>query len=240
MEGWIMLHRKLLDNPIFKNHKLLQVFIYCLLKASHKEHDQLVGDQMVKLKSGDLVTGRKAISIKTGLSEQNVRTALNRLEKLQKLTIRPTSKYSVISIVNWNTYQQTNQQVTNGQPTSNQQVTTNKNVNNDKECKEILVQDANAPKPVGTMLTNQQPFPIYKTDVELWADTYPAVNIIPELKKINAWLDANPTKRKTERGMKKFINNWLSRAQDNPRQSAPQAKQTHATYTDIVNDENFW
>lgn len=114
------------------------------------------------------------------------------------------------------------------------------NIKQEPLNKDIIVQDANAPKPVGTMLTNQQPFPIYKTDVELWTDTYPAVNIIPELKKINAWLDANPTKRKTERGMKKFINNWLSRAQDNPRQSAPQAKQTHATYTDIVNDENFW
>ena len=42
--GWVKLHRKLVDNPIFKNDKLFRVFMYCLLKASHKDHDQLVGD----------------------------------------------------------------------------------------------------------------------------------------------------------------------------------------------------
>lgn len=124
-----MLHRKLLDNPVFKNHKLLQTFLFCLLKASHKEHEVLVGDSLVLLKEGELATGRKAISSATGLTEQNVRTALSKLEKLQILTINPTSKYSIISITNWDQYQQANQQVTSCQPTSNQQVTTNNNVN---------------------------------------------------------------------------------------------------------------
>jgi len=124
-----MLHRKLLNNPIFKNHKLLQVFLYCLLKASHKEHDQMIGDSVVHLKKGQLVTGRNAIAASTGLTHQNVRTALNRLKSLSILTIKPTTKYSIISITNWDQYQQTNQQVTNSQPTSNQQVTTNKNGN---------------------------------------------------------------------------------------------------------------
>ncbi|HIA6871830.1 TPA: DnaD domain protein, partial [Staphylococcus aureus] len=43
MTGWIKLHRKLLDSPIFQNEKLFKVFAYCLMKASHKEHTQLVG-----------------------------------------------------------------------------------------------------------------------------------------------------------------------------------------------------
>lgn len=131
MEGWIMLHRKLLDHAIFKNHKLLQVFLYCLLKASHKEHTQLVGDQLVTLQPGQLATGRKAIASKTGLTEQNVRTALNKLEKCGILTIRKTNKFSIVSIVKWNDHQQINQQVTSKQPASNQQVTTNNNVKNE-------------------------------------------------------------------------------------------------------------
>ena len=129
-KGWISLHRKLLDNPIFKNHKLLQTFLYCLLKATHDDYELLIGDQMVSLKSGQLATGRKAISQATNLTEQNVRTALNKLEKLGILTIKPTSKYSIITVAAWDTYQQNNQQVTNNQPTSNQQVTTNNNINN--------------------------------------------------------------------------------------------------------------
>lgn len=129
-QGWVCVHRQLLDNPIFKNDKLFRVFMYCLLKASHSEHDQLIGDSVVPVKSGEFVTGRKSISSATGLTEQNVRTALNKLEKLSILTIKSTNKYSIISIVNWNKYQQSNQQVTSKQPASNQQVTTNNNGNN--------------------------------------------------------------------------------------------------------------
>lgn len=128
-QGWVCVHRQLLDNPIFKNDKLFRVFMYCLLKASHTKHDQIVGDCIVPLEKGDLATGRKAISAGTGLTIQNVRTSLLKLEKLQILTIKPTSKYSVISITNWNIYQQTNHQLTINQPSSNHQVTTNNNVN---------------------------------------------------------------------------------------------------------------
>jgi len=50
--------------------------------------------------------------------------------------------------------------------------------------------------------------------IALWKDTYPAVDVVQELKKMVAWLDSNPIKRKTRRGIDRFINNWLSREQD--------------------------
>jgi len=134
-KGWVKLHRKLLDSPVFKNYKTMQVFMFCLLKATHEDYEEIVGDQFVKLSPGQLVTGRKAIAAATKLSEQNTRTALKKLEKLEILTINPQSKYSIISITNWDEYQETNQQPTNSQPTSNQQVTTNKNTKNTKNNK---------------------------------------------------------------------------------------------------------
>lgn len=48
----------------------------------------------------------------------------------------------------------------------------------------------------------------------IWREAYPAVDVESELKKMTAWCDSNPTKRKTRRGVEAFINNWLSRAQD--------------------------
>lgn len=111
--------------------------MYCLLKASHKEHEQLIGDSIVQLKQGQLATGRNAISAATGLTPQNVKTAISKLKTLGILTSKPTNKYSIISIVNWDCHQQDNQQVTNSQPASNQQVTTNKNVKNEKNGKNI-------------------------------------------------------------------------------------------------------
>ena len=50
--------------------------------------------------------------------------------------------------------------------------------------------------------------------IELWKETYQAVDVEQELKKMVAWCDSNPTRRKTKRGIAKFINGWLSRKQD--------------------------
>ena len=50
--------------------------------------------------------------------------------------------------------------------------------------------------------------------IALWKETYPAVDIEQELREMAAWSDANPAKRKTRRGIGRFINSWLSREQD--------------------------
>lgn len=43
---------------------------------------------------------------------------------------------------------------------------------------------------------------------------YPAVDVAAELRKARGWLIGNPTKRKTERGILRFLHTWLARAQD--------------------------
>src|ERR1039457_3148942 len=66
-------------------------------------------------------------------------------------------------------------------------------------------------------LANGREYPIYEKLVDVYKAAYPGVDIMAEFPKIRAWLVSNPTKRKTFRGMSRFINNWLSKAQDNPR-----------------------
>lgn len=51
-------------------------------------------------------------------------------------------------------------------------------------------------------------------DVALWKDCYPAVDVEQELLKMAAWSDGNPKLRKTRKGVRRFITNWLARAQD--------------------------
>ena len=50
-----------------------------------------------------------------------------------------------------------------------------------------------------------------------WEQLYPAVDIKQELREMRGWLLVNKTKRKTRRGIGKFIVNWLSREQDKGR-----------------------
>lgn len=132
-KGYVALYRKLLESPIFKNQNTLQVAIYCLLKATHKAHTQTVGDQVVKLEAGQLVTGRKKMAQDCNLSEQSVRTTMRNLEKLDFLTIKSTNKFSVVTVLNWNDYQLTNQQTTSSLTTNN-----NTNNNNKKKAKASL------------------------------------------------------------------------------------------------------
>jgi len=53
-----------------------------------------------------------------------------------------------------------------------------------------------------------------QADLEQWTQLYPAVDVEQEIRAMTGWLDANPTRRKTSRGIKRFVNSWLARAQD--------------------------
>ena len=47
-----------------------------------------------------------------------------------------------------------------------------------------------------------------------WSSSFPAVNVLQQLRQMRAWLVAKPDRRKTQRGVNAFIVSWLSRAQD--------------------------
>lgn len=58
MQGWIKLHRKLRNNPVFNNPNLLRLWLICLTEASHTSRKQMIGNQVVDLSPGQFVTGR--------------------------------------------------------------------------------------------------------------------------------------------------------------------------------------
>jgi hypothetical protein len=47
-----------------------------------------------------------------------------------------------------------------------------------------------------------------------WKKAYPGVTLDVELFKMAAWLDANPARRKTAKGMARFVVNWLNSSQN--------------------------
>ena len=53
-----------------------------------------------------------------------------------------------------------------------------------------------------------------ENDVIAWQRAYKAVDVYQELAAMESWLDANPSRRKTKGGIKRFVNSWLARAQD--------------------------
>jgi hypothetical protein len=136
-QGYIKLWRKLTNSGLMQNPKLFTFWIWCLLKASHKRHKQMIGMQVVELQPGQFIFGRKAASKDLGISERTIRTCVKKLKILQKLTIKPTNKYSIISIVNWDSYQSSNHK--SGQQ-NDQQVTSKRPASDHKqECKNVRI-----------------------------------------------------------------------------------------------------
>ena len=125
-DGYILLWRKSLESAVWNNANVWRFWTWCLMKATYKEHEVLVGYQKVLLQPGQFVFGRKVASKETRLSERTIRTCLEKLKSMQNLTIKTTNKFSIISIVNWDNYQnETTSKTTNKRPANDQQTTTN-------------------------------------------------------------------------------------------------------------------
>ena len=79
---------------------------------------------------------------------------------------------------------------------------------------------------VPALQLNDSSFYVVKQEeLALWQQSYPAVDVVQQLREMATWCNANPAKRKTRRGIKKFIVNWLAGEQDKPhREISPQPK----------------
>ena len=133
--GYVKTWRKTLDKGWIKNHKLWAFWSWCLLKASHREHDVIVGVQTIHLMPGQFVFGRKKAAEETGLTERETRTVLASLISWGNLTSKTTNKYSIITIVNWHTYQdgESRNDQQNDQPLTRKRPATD----HKQECKEF-------------------------------------------------------------------------------------------------------
>lgn len=147
MQGWIKLLRKLLDWEWYTDIVVFKLFIHLLLTVNHQPKKW----RGITIEKGATVTSIASLAVGSGLSEQQVRSALTKLQSTGEITKKSTNKNTVILVVNYSLYQsfeepleeirqQANQQTDNNQPTieqqsNNNQITTNKNeknVNNDK------------------------------------------------------------------------------------------------------------
>jgi len=142
MSGWVKLYRQSLDNPIIcKDSDHFAVWNYLLLKATHTEIDVVFNGSKITLQKGQLITGRRVIAEKFNISESKVQRVLKSLKIEQQIEQQTTPRNRLISILNWDKYQdseqQIEQQVNNKRTTSEQQVNTNKNVKNVENEKNV-------------------------------------------------------------------------------------------------------
>lgn len=144
MQGWIKLHRKILENPITTNPNYGWTFIVLLLKANHQDNEFLHGNSLVQVKRGQLVTGRKALAKEIGINENTLQVVLKNLEHLHMIQQQTNNRFRLITIVNYDKYQDDQQQNNNKITTNQQQNNTNKNVKKEKNEKNISTSKSKA------------------------------------------------------------------------------------------------
>lgn len=128
-EGWISIHRQILDWQWYTDSISFRVFIHLLLKATHKP----IRWKDIELLPGQMLTGRKVLANELRLSEQEIRTSLRRLKLTNEITIESTNKYSIVTICKYEFYQQGLVKCKPAEqptiyPSNNQQLTTYNNM----------------------------------------------------------------------------------------------------------------
>lgn len=143
MSGYFKLYRELLNKPIWLNSSNEQrvILITLLAMANWKETEWDYYGEKIKLNPGQFIASAPAIKERCNSSEitiMKIRTALERFEKLDFLTVSLTGKSTksgkLITIVNWRLYQsneeednrqnnrQNNKEITDRQPTDNRHI----------------------------------------------------------------------------------------------------------------------
>jgi len=140
--GYIKKHRTCLEWRWRKNPLIVALWDFILLSANYKEAEF----ESLTIQRGQFVTSLNSLSSKTGISNQSVRTSLKKLESSGELTLQTTNKFTIITVINYDSYQSReddtntviNKRLTNKQQTTNKRLTLIEERQEEKEEKDIL------------------------------------------------------------------------------------------------------
>lgn len=249
MDGnYIKINRKILEWEWYKNINTCRLFFHMLLIANWKE-GKFEGETIPR---GSFVSSIRKLSEETGLTEREVRTALLHLESTGELTRKGHSKYSVFTVNNYSKYQFTDtvidKQVTGKRHTNDKQSTTIEE--RKKERKEEYNNTSCSERKNSSSLADVEAIPLNDgtewncplDDYNEYVRLYPAVDVKQAFRDMRAWGLSNKEKRKTRRGVKRFVNSWLSKSQDRPKNNTERVDRTNKfnnfkgrDYSDIDN-----
>ena len=133
--GYIKLHRSIVSWEWYSDLNTKSVFLHLLLNANWDD-SRFRGYEVPK---GSLVTSYNSLSKALGISKQSVRTSINHLISTHEITLTSHSHFSIISIVNWEKYQGSDEETnTHINTHSNTELTRNQHATNTiKEYKNI-------------------------------------------------------------------------------------------------------
>lgn len=106
MAGWIKVYRDLADHWLAKHPEKLGWWVLLLLKVAHEDKKILVGNQLVELKRGQIIASLTFLADLWQTSKRTAERFVDLLEKEQMLSRCVSRKVSVITICNYDSYQE--------------------------------------------------------------------------------------------------------------------------------------
>lgn len=112
MTGWFKLHRSLSGKSYYsKDSEKVHLWIHLLMKACHTGREEMFGGKKMLMFPGQFTTGRRQLSIETGIEQAKVERILNFFEKSEhQIEQQKSNTNRLITIVNWKKYQINEQQ----------------------------------------------------------------------------------------------------------------------------------
>jgi len=106
MEGWIKLHRKMVEWEWYNDNNTKIVFLHLLLTANHTDKKW----QGKIIQRGQKITSIQHLADETNLTPKQVRIALDKLKRTSEVATKGTSQYTLITIEKYNDYQDYNKE----------------------------------------------------------------------------------------------------------------------------------
>jgi hypothetical protein len=111
-------------------------------------------------------------------------------------------------------------------------------ISNDSKCPRNPIQSKSESNPIVVSTEPQAPsvlmlpvndgseYPITQADIDEWQQAFPNVDVNQQMMAMRLWLKDNPTRRKTKKGIRRFVTNWLDREQNRGGSRPPQKTET--------------
>ena len=104
MQGFIKLHRRLLESEAFEDPRLLKTWLWILCRANFKP---VVLNDGTQLKTGEFATSYNRAALALNCTPNTVRAHFRRLTKMQQIYTRSNTRFTVVSVCNYSSYQHT-------------------------------------------------------------------------------------------------------------------------------------
>ena len=240
MDGnYIKISRTILEWGWYGDINTKVLFLHMILKANWKDGN-FKGTTVPR---GSLVSSIKKLSDETSLSEREIRTAISHLKMTGEVTSKSYNKYTVFTVKNYDIYQssdtQNYRQSTSKRHTNDIQTTTieegkkerREEIYNNSSCAQQGKADVES-----IPLNDGTEWECSVDDYEEYIRLYPAVDVKKAFRDMRAWSLSNPSKRKTHRGIRRFVNSWLSKEQDKPENQRAKKKTSFSNFQERTYD----